>query len=353
VGVDLFFVLSGFLITGILLDSKEGDRYFRNFYARRTVRIFPLYYAVVFMTLVAMPAAADALDAPIVEKQLRNFGRIDGDEVWYWAYLSNFSIAAAGTFRHSILDISWSLAIEEQFYVFWPLLVFCVSRRVLVRVCVGLIAAAAVLRIGLVLNGTHPISIYVLTPCRMDSLAVGACVAAIVRSDGGIERLAGRCGVVSISGILAFVGLAAFDSFSFPLDGPPWATITGTLTQCVGFTLLAIGFVGLLVLALTSGPSHPLVRLLNARVLRTLGKYSYAIYFFHVPIQAVIRGLIYGPANEKHAKWSFATLAGSELPGQIISYAVVTVITLAVAWVSWQLYEKQFLKLKRFFPSNR
>src|SRR5262245_15687101 len=80
-GVDLFFVLSGFLITGILLDTKGGPHYFRNFYARRTLRIFPPYYAVVFLALVVIPNLPEGV---VPAKKLASFGRIDGDEHWYW-----------------------------------------------------------------------------------------------------------------------------------------------------------------------------------------------------------------------------------------------------------------------------
>src|SRR5437870_557283 len=121
IGVDLFFVLSGFLITGILSDSKGATGYFRNFYARRVLRIFPLYYGVVAFSLLILPY--------IPHWKLENLARIKGDELWYWTYLSNFSIAAHAAFRHGILDVSWSLSIEEQFYLMWPLLVLLLSRR--------------------------------------------------------------------------------------------------------------------------------------------------------------------------------------------------------------------------------
>ena len=118
---------SGLLITGILVDSKGGAGYFWNFYAHRTLRIFPLYYAVVFLSLVVIPNLPPGL---VPSGKLANFGRIDGDELWYWLYLSNFSIARAGEWRHGILGISWSLAIEEQFYLEWPLVVLRCSLRV-------------------------------------------------------------------------------------------------------------------------------------------------------------------------------------------------------------------------------
>ena len=122
IGVDLFFVLSGYLISGILLDAKCEPGYIGKFWARRALRILPLYYAVVAFSLIILPNIAHPYAAL--------FGRISGDEWSYWLLLSNFSIAQVGMFRHGILDVSWSLAIEEQFYIVWPLIVLLLSLEV-------------------------------------------------------------------------------------------------------------------------------------------------------------------------------------------------------------------------------
>ena len=177
-GVDLFFVLSGFLITGLLLDAKGGPHYFRNFYARRTLRIFPLYYAVVFFSLVILPNLPEGI---LPAQKAQSFGRIEGDEIWYWTYLSNYSIAAAGQWRHGILDVSWSLAIEEQFYLLWPLLVAKLGRGALWRLCAGLILLAPACRLALLAAGADELAPYVLTPARIDTLAIGASLALAIR----------------------------------------------------------------------------------------------------------------------------------------------------------------------------
>src|SRR3981081_3459715 len=161
VGVDLFFVLSGFLITGILYDSRGSTGYFRNFYARRVLRIFPLYYAVVALSLFILPH--------LPHWKLDSLARINGDELWYWTYLSNFSIGAHSEFRHGILDISWSLAIEEQFYLTWPILVLLLSRRWLVTLCCALFVLALAWRSALIFAGVSPITVAVLTPGRVDA----------------------------------------------------------------------------------------------------------------------------------------------------------------------------------------
>jgi peptidoglycan/LPS O-acetylase OafA/YrhL len=131
VGVDLFFVLSGFLITGILLDSRGSTRYFTNFYARRTLRIFPLYYLVLFLALVALP------QFPSVHTVLA--GDIEMPPRWpYWAYLTNFSVAERG-FVHGWVDVAWSLAIEEQFYLVWPLVIWLCPQRLLPWLCTAIV----------------------------------------------------------------------------------------------------------------------------------------------------------------------------------------------------------------------
>jgi peptidoglycan/LPS O-acetylase OafA/YrhL len=328
-GVDLFFVLSGFLITGILLDSRERPRYFRNFYLRRTVRIFPLYYAVVFLSLVVIPNLPEGV---VPARKLEGFGRIEGDGLWYWLYLSNFAIARAGEWRHGILDISWSLAIEEQFYLIWPALVLWLGRRGIARLSVFLLVGALAVRFALVLADVNFIAVYVLTPARIDALAAGALVAALARGPAGLLGLvppARRILAASLLLLPVFVWRRAFVS---PED--PWM-------YTLGFSLLLVLFAALLVLALASRPGSVLFRFFAHPAMRSLGKYSYAIYLFHLPLRALLRDTVYGPDR-------FLTLFGSQIPGQLLFHLAATLLTLAVAMASWHLFEKRFLKLKRY-----
>src|SRR5262249_33499057 len=146
-------------------------------------RIFPLYYAVVAFSLLVLPAL-------LPEGKVKRFGAIEGDAVYYWLYVQNFAIARAGTTRHGILDITWSLAIEEQFDLVWPSVVYACSRRSLKRVCKALMVAALVCRaVCAVVFHMQAFSIYVLTPCRMDALAAGAFLAVRARSPGGLAAL--------------------------------------------------------------------------------------------------------------------------------------------------------------------
>ena len=325
-GVDLFFVLSGFLITGILVDSRGRSRYFRNFYARRTLRIFPLYYAVVAFSLLILPH--------IPNPKTANFGRIAGDEIWYWLYLSNFSIAAHNAFRHAILDISWSLAIEEQFYLIWPAVVFFLSPRQLKRVCFALIAVAPLIRAVAAVNGTGWIAIYVLTPMRVDALAYGALVAILLREGGLLEwrRAAWWLGIISAA---IWVGTG--------LTTEAYREVAAA--QVVVYSATGICFSSMLVLVLTAHESSPARRIFRNRGLITLGLYSYGLYLFHLPLRAVVRDTFFGPAR-------FPRLGGSALPGQFLFYAIAIAASFLVAYASWHLYEKWFLRLKRRFGSS-
>jgi peptidoglycan/LPS O-acetylase OafA/YrhL len=339
-GVDLFFVLSGFLITGILHDSKplpsstlhppssppRPSRYFLNFYARRTLRIFPLYYAVVFFSLVLLPH--------IPNPKAARFGSIAGDELWYWTYLSNYLIAIRQAWRHGILDVSWSLAIEEQFYLLWPAVVYLCSRRTLTRVCVALIFTALATRTAMVLLHAHPIATIVLTPSKFDALAAGALIAITVRHTGVLPWLPAARRTLPL-GAAAFLLLYSLGGWRW--DSAPMLTL--------GYTALATTFGSLLLLSLPTSPlPHFPASLLSHPLLRMFGRYSYALYLFHLPLRALVRDTLYGPSQ-------FPTLWGSQLPGQLLFYPLAISLTLVAALTSWYLLEKPFLSLKRYFPA--
>ena len=113
VGVDLFFVLSGFLITGILVESKDSPRYLRNFYARRILRIWPLYFALLLVCFLLIPW--------VKPESARALKEACGPPFVYFLFLQNLFPTYVGI---GPLTITWSLAIEEQFYLFWPLAVW-------------------------------------------------------------------------------------------------------------------------------------------------------------------------------------------------------------------------------------
>jgi peptidoglycan/LPS O-acetylase OafA/YrhL len=310
-----------------------------------------LYYAVVFVSLVVLPAAAAHLPAP-AQAKLDRFGTIGADKWMYWTYLSNFAIAHAQKFRHGILDISWSLAIEEQFYLVWPAVVFACSRRALVRVSVGAVLLAIAFRCWLVFYGANAIAVHVLTPSRIDSLAVGAFIAIVARSPGGLGRLAQGARVVAplSAAILALDFLWRFNTGTgAPGEvGLPSANLPEI--QTFGLTAIAIFFGSVLVLTLQAGQAMAassgrasrslLVLLFDNMPMRSLGKYSYAMYLFHLPIRAMPRDLL--------LQKQLPTIAGSQLPAQIAFTFGCIGATYVAAWLSWNLYERHWLALKRF-----
>src|SRR5580658_11271084 len=168
-GVDLFFVLSGFLITGILVDTNRSGGFFKNFYVRRCLRIWPLYYSLLFFMFVIVRFLSQSEFQAVVQTS----------SPW-WAFplfLQNFllpiSTNAAGP-----LGVTWSLAIEEQFYLVWPLVVRFCSLTQLRRVAIAEICISPALRFYLSL---HHVNLYTNVFCRLDGLMAGALLALLIR----------------------------------------------------------------------------------------------------------------------------------------------------------------------------
>jgi len=323
-GVDLFFVLSGFLITGILYDAKGRDGYFRKFYTRRFLRIFPLYYGFLGVFFIVLP-------------WLRPLGRhhssLSNDQIWYWTYLANLSFALKGLPPVRSLVHFWSLAVEEHFYLVWPWLVFTLDRRALKVACLGIAVGSLGARAAIWAAAPHPtLPAYMLTPARMDALAVGALVALIAREPGGLAGLA-KWAPPAAASSAALLGMVCF----WRHDLLP----TDAVVQTLGFTLLAIFFGSVLAIAVTSPPETLAGRFFAHPGLRFLGRYSYGLYVFHLPIMWYMRDVL----NAR----SVPALAGSQLAGQVLFTAATGSLTLAVAMVSWHFYEARFLKYKDLF----
>jgi peptidoglycan/LPS O-acetylase OafA/YrhL len=328
-GVDLFFVLSGFLITGILLDAKGAPGYFRSFYVRRALRIFPLYYAYLAVLFWAVPRLA-----PV--------GAVDvhpGSQAWMWTYLSNVLFAREGGFHASpYAGHFWSLAVEEQFYLAWPLAVWLFPRRWLAAVALALVGGAFALRLGIHRTTFNATAAYVLTPARADALAVGALVAIGLRTPGAPERMR-RAAPWALAASAAAVAALWWARGSF-FGGDP-------SVQVWGFGPLALGYAAVLVLALPAagGPSR-LGRALSAGWLRSAGRYSYGLYVLHYPIFLGLEALGVSSAV-------LASSLGSELLGILAFAAIGGGASIAGALLSWHLIEKRFLALKDRVPYGR
>jgi peptidoglycan/LPS O-acetylase OafA/YrhL len=340
-GVDLFFVLSGFLITGILLGAKDSKAYYRAFYARRVLRIFPLYYATLAFFFLIVP-------------RLSFFEPIDyfwnpgasHEQLWYWLYLSNVQAALSGAWHHKTLDITWSLAIEEHFYLVWPLVVRLASERRLLQICAGTIVAALALRALLVATGASPLAAYTLTPCRLDTLATGAAIAILARRPGGLAALARLARVVLPASLVAFVAIQTWIRLSQPavssyeaITRQVLALNNAPLMQTIGFTLLCAIYGALLVQILTAPASSLLTRVFEIGWLRSFGQYSYAMYLFHFFVGILVVS-VFTPGNHP----------GMFVPAQIAYWLLAIGVTWLLARASWFLLEERVLRLKQYFP---
>ncbi len=312
IGVQLFFVLSGFLITGILLDTRRATGFYRSFFKRRFLRIFPLYYGVLLVSFVVLPSLG---------------GPIDGSEhqLWLWIYVENFTApfgAGVPAFPHF-----WSLCVEEQFYLLWPLLVRQLGRRGVIVLSGVLVFVAMASRLYVRHRLGEPIgheAAYSFTPCRMDALAIGALVAALLRGGGRMAQMANRRpGTITVIGLLVLlVGIVGGH-----------LQRTGAMMQAFGYTVIALGFALLLVGALSR--SGLAARVLGWAPLRHCGTYSYGMYVFYAPLHLFI-GL---PL--------LATLVAVPSLTEGLVYEVVGIaVTFLVGAISWHLYERHFLALK-------
>lgn len=316
-GVDLFFVLSGFLITGILLDTAGAPGYYRSFYARRMLRTFPLYFvylAVMFFAI--LPAA----------KQFGFFVKGGFETLPYWLYLSNwtspFENSLGGPFSHL-----WSLAVEEQFYLFWPLVVRYASPRALPLVCVALAIASFAFRNLWPVDPLFPEVVYRWTPARIEPIALGALVACAARKPQWVTRVR----------IVAFYGAAVASA----MLGATIAACDSTANLCpamyrYGYTALAVLYALAVLHAAARGS-----RVLRSPLLGLFGKYSYGIYVIHFPVALAAIKLreIYG----ERMGVAFS----------LLSLAIGVTLSLAAAALSWRFLESPFLRLKcRFTPSS-
>jgi peptidoglycan/LPS O-acetylase OafA/YrhL len=321
VGVDLFFILSGFLITGILMDARTQPHALRNFYARRVLRIVPVYVAFLLFSLsIALPMGTSSPEESAL---------LQRTQLWYWTYSQNLLVAlhswSATAFPFAHL---WSLAVEEQFYTLWPIAVLLLSRRMLAKVGILCIVAAEACRLALVHRGADGTVIYVMLPTRMDSLAAGACLACAYRSAPHWSRIkharlfVATLAVVSL--LAVYLSVRTFDKL-------------GPLEQLVAFpALIALGSV--VVVTAVDG-----VAWLSGRALRFLGKISYGMYMWHLVVMRLILKQVGVPNTPApNAWWAFFVL-------MILG---TTCGSILLALVSWHVIERPFLALKRFVPSG-
>ena len=330
-GVELFFVLSGFLITGILYDARNKPQYFRNFYMRRLLRIFPLYYGVLALVFFVAPLIP-LLRGPTLDYLVDR-------QAWAWLYAVNIYIAKVGDWSFSYLDHFWSLAIEEHFYLFWPLVVFLLARRPRVLIAVSFTTALGAMLARLIgsLVGLSWLTTYVLTPFRLDGLALGAFLTVMARQPRGVERLVRALPwVVTVAGGLlavTFVWTRLVSRQELELVLPVRASLILMLLAC------------LLVWALVAPKQSAMSRFFRSRSMIFLGTYSYGLYVYHHFISYYL--------NSNRIELELAQWIGSHGAAVALQATMGASASLVVAYLSYELFERRFLRLKRLFETTK
>ena len=324
IGVDLFFVLSGFLITGILLKNREKPDYFKNFYVRRILRIFPLYYLLVGGLLLFLPAldhsAGQRTQAywPVFMLYQQN---------WMYIFQPEPSV---------LLGLTWSLAIEEQFYLIWPAIVYFLNKKalVIVSICIVIFSLATRIIMAQLQTQIEPyFSItsffYYSTVTRFEGLALGALIAIAFNSDPmwkvRLSRFAWPVLVVFFGIFLVIV----FPDFPNPKSN-------NMILAVWGFSLLAYSAGALIVLATTLPETAILRRIFRNRIMTFFGRYSYSMYLIHLPLISILLELMWKTGRQNFTMW---------LAYVVISFAGTILFSL----LTWNLIEKHMLNLKQYF----
>jgi peptidoglycan/LPS O-acetylase OafA/YrhL len=318
-GVDLFFVLSGFLITDILLASVGEKNFLRNFFVRRMLRIFPLYYLALVLFLLIIPRLVETFNVDYYRQ----------NQVWLWTYLQNWLYIFKNPNPNNVLNHLWSLAVEEQFYLLWPFVILLIKkpRYLLVIVCLVLVGVLG-LRVWVWKNQVADFAYFNLyTFTRIDGICIGCIVALLLRID---RRFLSRYtpAIVLFFALLNFAFFFINRSYDF---GFPYLALAG-------YTTFAMIF-GLLVNEAVTRQTKLINSILSISFLRFFGRISYGLYIFHWPLYILLTPWLIGQLT--------ATVPASWL--QFSVSLAATVIAIAVSWLSFNFYERPFLKIKERF----
>ncbi|HVR39655.1 MAG TPA: acyltransferase [Thermoanaerobaculia bacterium] len=312
-GVDLFFVLSGFLITTKLIAARNDEHRFRDFYLRRASRVFPLYYAALFVAFVLEPLATGAR-LPAFVAQLP-----------HWLYYANF------VQNDLPIDLQvghfWSLAIEEQFYLVWPAVIFFASSRTARRVCGAIAVVALASRFALDAMGAPPVVTFGWTPCRADGLAVGSFLA-LIYADRSARRLT-RPAVAVLAVTTPLLAWLAWKDKAL-LIFKEIRALDVVFVRTMAPTALALFFGALLVVSLEV---RPIARVLSGSFLRAIARWSYGMYVFHFLLYPVFMRFI-PPAR----------LAQSANVAATLFFLITATISTLLAALSYRFFESYFLR---------
>jgi len=319
-GVDLFFVLSGFLIGGILFDHRDSPNYFKTFYVRRVCRIFPIYYLIFLAMCVLMAVGAR-----------ERFSFLD---LWLWkdmmplwsyaTFTQNVSMAFAGHAGGKWLAMTWSVAVEEQFYMLFPLVVWALPRRAVIVFLIATVFFAPVCR---VLVAERGVWFYTLLPCRTDCLTLGVLTAFVVRQPAAVAWLRRnlwfhRGLIAGAFGLVVLVSVATTKSL--------WVILTY-------HTWVALVYAGVILLV-TTRPESPVSAVCRNRTLGWIGLISYGVYMFHQLVQGLCHGAILHQVP--------AIRSGVDLAVTVLAVG----LTFGLATVSFYGMERHLLRLGKRVP---
>jgi peptidoglycan/LPS O-acetylase OafA/YrhL len=325
-GVDLFFVLSGFLITGILLRTKASNHYFSSFYARRVLRIFPIYYLVLTLSIIIGRFSAEFASTLPPWASWR---------ISYFLYLQNWPVFWHGDkVMGGLWGAYWSLAVEEQFYFIWPLVILLLSEKTIIRICCVGLPCALLLRTYLCLSYFgNEFGLLQITPSRIDGLLLGAICSIYIyqhRQPIPMQWII-TCGSV---GSCIILYIAIFQRQELVGTGKWMGTIGVTGYALLSATLVALSQRKILIVQ----------NLLTLQWLRLAGKYSYGMYVYHLFLVFAFRRYLAAPSSPGPGLGiHFGILV------KCLAMIIEIICVFVLAKASYDLIEARFLRLKKYF----
>ena len=318
-GVDLFFVLSGFLITDILLRTKARPHYFTNFYTRRVLRIFPVYFASLLFLFFILPSFLK------VNYDL-NYYR--NNQYWFYLFIQNWLFVIKPLEKSFLLNHFWSIAIEEQFYIVWPFVIYSIKKtQTLLRLLCILFLSLFVFRWWILFE--HMQDQRIFSFLRFDGLLAGSAIALIKWHKLQMPRHLNAILIVLLAalnaGFLAIIMVFKKNLPYFP---------------CCGFTTFTILF-GMATHYAVYLKKLPAMLPLTEKVLHFFGKISYGLYIYHWPIFVLL-----SPVFRQFFEQQFHL---AYLTAYYCSPVLATALAIALSAVSYRYYETIFLRLKNRF----
>ncbi|MDW7696024.1 acyltransferase (plasmid) [Flammeovirgaceae bacterium SG7u.111] len=322
IGVDLFFVLSGFLITGILLNTKDSPNYYQSFIIRRALRIFPLYYGFLVFFMIIVPFTS-------LSQSITDYDYLTEHQVYYWFYLQNWLASFDQNWpTGNAISHLWSLAVEEQFYLLWPFVVYFLSHKQIKTCCIAIVILAILIRNLLIFNQLSWVAPYINTLARFDSLAIGALLVIYIRYNKEfIEKYISK--FLLVTGVL-FISILIIIKAN---GGHNPLLLTNPIMQSIGFTVIGFFFAALIAISLQKNGKAP--AFFSNPPLLFLGKYSYGLYVYHSVLDKLFFNEIY------------TALGANGITSNILTSLSILASSVILSYISFHYYEKHFLKFKK------